>query len=111
MCYALFIVAVNSPQPRSGNLLQTNLVSLFSLHDYSYGLDIDSSCYAKFLRITCDEKPSLKVVEGRHPIVIATNTDKAFIPNSFELDDRLAILTGANMGKLCNQWRGQIYVI
>ena len=82
MCYALFIVAVNSPQPRSGNLLQTNLVSLFSLHDYSYGLDIDASCYAKFLRITRNEKPLLKDVEGRHPIVIAMNTDKAFIPNS-----------------------------
>ena len=34
--------------------------------------------------------------------MIATNSDMAFIPNNFELDDRLAILTGANMGNELN---------
>jgi DNA mismatch repair ATPase MutS len=76
----------------------TSFLFNFSLYDYSFGLDDDGSCFPKFHRITCDDKPSLNVVEGRHPIVIATNPDMAFIPNSFELDDRLAILTGANMG-------------
>ncbi len=73
-----------------------------SLHDYSFGLDDAGSSFAKFNRISRDEKPSLKITEGRHPIVIATNSDMAFIPNNFELDDRLAILTGANMGNELN---------
>jgi DNA mismatch repair ATPase MutS len=68
------------------------------LHDYSFGLDDEASCFPTFRRISRDEPPSLKIVDGRHPIVVATNPDMAFIPNSFELDERLAILTGANMG-------------
>ena len=70
----------------------------FSLHDYSYSLDSDS-CFPKFNRISRSESPSLSIENGRHPIVIAANPDMAFIPNSFKMDDRLAILTGANMGK------------
>ena len=78
---------------------------LSSLHAYSSGLEDDRSCFPKFIRITRDEKPSLSIAEGRHPIVIATNPDMSFIPNSFKIDDRLAILTGANMGKIAQAFK------
>ena len=73
------------------------LDALLSVHDYSYGLDEETSCFPKFEIF--GDKPFLKVVGGRHPIVTAVNAAESFIPNDFQLDDRLAILTGANMGK------------
>ncbi len=57
----------------------------------------DESCVPEFRR-PVDGKPFLKFTQGRHPIVIAANPDVAFIPNDFELESQLAILTGANMG-------------
>ena len=71
--------------------------ALVSLHDYSYGLDEESSCFPKFEEF--GNKPFLKVVQGKHPIVTVVNAADSFIPNDFQLDERLAILTGANMGK------------
>ena len=73
--------------------------ALVSLHEYSYSLDEETSCFPTFEDFSL--KPFLKVVQGRHPIVISVNAADSFIPNDFELDERLAILTGANMGKLC----------
>ena len=70
--------------------------ALVCLHDYSYGLDEESSCFPSFE--FSSNKPFLKIIRGRHPIVTAINAADSFIPNDFELDDRLAILTGANMG-------------
>merc|ERR550532_2510819 len=40
----------------------------------------------------------VRFVQGKHPIVIAANPNLAYIPNNFQLDESLAILTGANMG-------------
>ena len=70
---------------------------LLSLYLYSATLGQDESCVPEF-RKPVDGKPYLKFVQGKHPIVVAANPDVAFIPNDFELDDNLAILTGANMG-------------
>ena len=70
---------------------------LVSLHDYSFGLDEETSCFPTFEEF--GSKPFLKVIQGKHPIVTAVNAADSFIPNDFQLDDRLAILTGANMGK------------
>ena len=69
---------------------------LLSLHDYSFGLDDETSCFPTFLDF--ESKPLLKIKSGRHPVVTAINAADSFIPNDFQLDDRLAILTGANMG-------------
>ena len=70
--------------------------ALVCLHDYSYGLDEETSCFPSFE--FSSNKPFLKIIGGRHPIVTAINAADSFIPNDFQLDDRLAILTGANMG-------------
>ena len=75
--------------------------ALLSLCDYSFvSLDQSQSCFPEFVPASVDTKPFLKVESGRHPVVIAVSPDRAFIPNNFELDQRLAILTGANMGKI-----------
>ena len=74
------------------------LDALVSLHDYSYGLDEETSCFPKLQNFS--NKPWLKVEGGRHPIVTAINVEDSFIPNDFQLDHRLAILTGANMGNI-----------
>ena len=55
----------------------------------------DEACYPK---LENKSSPFVKFVQGKHPIVIAANPNLAFIPNDFELDETLAILTGANMG-------------
>ena len=70
---------------------------LLSLYLYGMTLGQDESCFPVF-RAPINGKPYLKFVQGKHPIVTAANPDVAFIPNDFELDDQLAILTGANMG-------------
>ena len=70
--------------------------AMLSLHDYSFGLDEETSCFPTFLDFV--NKPLLTIKNGRHPIVTAINAADSFIPNDFQLDDRLAILTGANMG-------------
>ena len=72
--------------------------ALVSLHDYSFGLDGETSCFPTFLDFV--NKPLLNVKSGRHPVVTAINAADSFIPNDFQLDDRLAILTGANMGMI-----------
>ncbi len=70
--------------------------ALLSLFTYSSDQDV----FPEFLSPNeAGGRPVLKVVQGRHPIVIALNPDIAYIPNNFSLDDKLAILTGANMGK------------
>ena len=81
--------------------------AIVSLHDYSYSLDEETSCFPTIEDF--GNKPFLKIVGGKHPIVIAINAADSFIPNDFELDERLAILTGANMGKIPGRiivWRG-----
>ncbi len=69
--------------------------ALLSLYFYSSSLG-DDSCFPEFQEQA--DEPYLKFVQGRHPIVTAANPDLAFIPNDFELDGQMAILTGANMG-------------
>ena len=68
--------------------------ALLSLYSYSMNLG-DEACYPK---LETKSSPFVKFVQGKHPIVIAANPNLAFIPNDFELDETLAILTGANMG-------------
>ena len=71
--------------------------ALLSLYTYSMSLG-DEACYPEFVK-PVKGQPKMKFVQGKHPIVISANPDVAFIPNDFELDEKLAILTGANMGK------------
>merc|ERR1719411_973977 len=79
--------------------LAINLTSmadaLLSLFTYSKNLGEDS-CFPELK--TNGSSPMVRFVQGKHPIVIAANPNLAFIPNDFELDETLAILTGANMG-------------
>merc|ERR1719411_1851948 len=79
--------------------LAINLTSmadaLLSLFTYSKNLGEDS-CFPELK--TNGSSPMVRFVQGKHPIVIAANANLAYIPNDFELDESLAILTGANMG-------------
>ena len=69
-----------------------------SLLRYLYSSDLgDESCYPD-LKFDAHDSPFVKVVQGRHPVVIAASPDVAFIPNDFDIDKTLSILTGANMG-------------
>ena len=56
----------------------------------------EESCFPELK--TSGSSPMVRFVQGKHPIVIAANANLAYIPNDFELDESLAILTGANMG-------------
>ena len=69
--------------------------ALMSIYLYSSNLG-DGSCYPEF--VCAGDNPTLSFKQGRHPVVISANPDLAFIPTDFQLDEKLAILTGANMG-------------
>ena len=67
----------------------------FIVSTYSKNLG-EESCYPELK--TSGSSPMVRFVQGKHPIVIAANPNLAYIPNDFQLDESLAILTGANMG-------------
>jgi len=58
-----------------------------------------------YVRPTLDESTRLEIVDGRHPVVEATQRETPFVPNSVTLDaqsEQILILTGPNMsGKSC----------
>lgn len=67
---------------------------LLCLERYSFQQD-DAWCLPVFVE---DHDPIIKIVNGRHPILIEMSEKGQFIPNSIQLRDKLAILTGPNMG-------------
>lgn len=55
--------------------------------------DVDI-CRPKF--VESDGKPLIDYVNGRHPALLKVNAN--YIPNNLRLDDKLTLLSGANMG-------------
>ena len=70
-----------------------NLDCLLSLCDYSYGIP-DESCFPE---PQDDGKPFINITNGRHPLMVAS-ADNMVIPNDLHLDEKIFLLTGANMG-------------
>jgi DNA mismatch repair protein MutS len=54
----------------------------------------------RYVQPTIDESGTIRILEGRHPVVEQLSSDLTFVPNDTVLDDgtnRLVILTGPNM--------------
>ena len=75
----------------------TQLDCLISLHDYGHGIS-GESCFPEI--ITKSKKPIIRFEDGKHPILMSMSKggDDLFIPNDVNLDDKICIVTGANMG-------------
>ena len=60
----------------------------------------ETAALNRYVQPTIDESGTLRIREGRHPVVEQLSPDLAFVPNDTLLDDeahRLVILTGPNM--------------
>ena len=53
-----------------------------------------------YVRPSIVDRPVLRIVDGRHPVVESVRRDEPFVPNDVSLDaeTRVVILTGPNMG-------------
>ena len=53
-----------------------------------------------YVRPVLDESCDLQIIQGRHPVVELANVDAPFVPNDicFDVEQRLIILMGPNMG-------------
>lgn len=75
----------------------SNLASNLALFDVLTGFATLAQKY-NYVRPTLVHDHQIKIVEGRHP-VIETLTDKPFVSNSIDLNDKhMLIITGPNMG-------------
>lgn len=75
----------------------SNLASNLALFDVLTGFATIAQKY-NYVRPTLVHDHQIKIVEGRHP-VIETLTDKPFVSNSIDLNDKhMLIITGPNMG-------------
>ncbi len=83
--------------------LQRTAAALASLD--AYGSLATVAVERGYTRPTLDEDTRLEIVDGRHPVVEATQRETPFVPNSVTLDaqaEQILILTGPNMsGKSC----------
>jgi DNA mismatch repair protein MutS len=60
----------------------------------------ETAALNRYVRPTVDEGDTIRIVEGRHPVVERLESDGGFVPNDTLLDlatNRLLILTGPNM--------------
>ncbi|HET9576132.1 MAG TPA: DNA mismatch repair protein MutS, partial [Nitrospira sp.] len=60
----------------------------------------ETAALNRYVKPIIDESGSLRIHEGRHPVVEQLSSDLTFVPNDTVLDDdsnRLVILTGPNM--------------
>ncbi|HSC57685.1 MAG TPA: DNA mismatch repair protein MutS, partial [Nitrospira sp.] len=60
----------------------------------------ETAALNRYVKPIIDESGSLRIHEGRHPVVQQLSSDLTFVPNDTVLDDdrnRLVILTGPNM--------------
>lgn len=60
----------------------------------------ETAALNRYVRPTLDESGTLRILDGRHPVVEQLSCDMTFVPNDTLLDDqqnRLVILTGPNM--------------
>jgi DNA mismatch repair protein MutS len=83
---------------KEGSRLQTMAQSL-ALIDVVASL-AETAALNRYVRPTLDESMTLRIIEGRHPVVEQLSCDTTFVPNDTLLDDqqnRLLILTGPNM--------------
>ena len=75
----------------------SNLASNLALFDVLTGFATIAQKY-NYVRPSLVHDHQIKIVEGRHP-VIETLTDKPFVSNSIDLNDKhMLIITGPNMG-------------
>ncbi|HZT97571.1 MAG TPA: DNA mismatch repair protein MutS [Chloroflexota bacterium] len=60
----------------------------------------DAAVSQEYVRPRLGTTSTLDIVDGRHPVVEAAQTDIGFVPNSIRLDEeqRIIVLTGPNMG-------------
>jgi DNA mismatch repair protein MutS len=78
--------------------LQATARSL-ALLDVLAGL-AETAALHRYVQPTIDQSGTIRIVEGRHPVIEQLNPDVAFVPNDTLLDgdaNRLVILTGPNM--------------
>lgn len=79
----------------------TQLDCLLSLCEYGQSIG-GESCFPELVDAGPDGKPILAFTEGKHPVLVAMSTAKgggdSFIPNDVSLNDKISIITGANMG-------------
>jgi DNA mismatch repair protein MutS len=83
---------------REGSRLQAMAQSL-ALIDVVASL-AETAALNRYVRPTLDQSGTLRILDGRHPVVEQLSCDMAFVPNDTLLDDqqnRLVILTGPNM--------------
>jgi DNA mismatch repair protein MutS len=60
----------------------------------------ETAVLRNYSRPVLSDRPLVRIVEGRHPIVEAIRRDEPFVPNDTELSEesRIVVLTGPNMG-------------
>ncbi|MGH9442692.1 MAG: DNA mismatch repair protein MutS [Thermoanaerobaculia bacterium] len=65
-----------------------------------YGALAESAVARNYARPKLADRPGIRVVEGRHPVVEAFRRDEPFVPNDTGLSEesRIVVLTGPNMG-------------
>jgi DNA mismatch repair protein MutS len=78
--------------------LQT-MAHTLALLDVLAGL-AETAALNRYVQPTIDDSGTLRILEGRHPVVEQLRSDLTFVPNDTLLDDddnRLVVLTGPNM--------------
>ena len=65
-----------------------------------YAALAEGAAARRYVRPRTAERPGIRIVEGRHPVVERVRRDEPFVPNDAALDaeTRIVILTGPNMG-------------
>lgn len=84
--------------------LQKDVPAMHALADFLSRLDVlhgfaDAAVKLDYVRPQFVDEPTIRIVDGRHPVLSADVT-QTFIPNSVEFNDerRMLIVTGPNMG-------------